>query len=69
MIAFIDSIVAGAVVTLGINALLGGDRVGISLSCGIVSVVVLMMAFVAYQRWRFSIVDLATRPAKSTAEP
>jgi hypothetical protein len=28
-----------------------------------------VMAFVAYQRWRFSIVDLATRPAKSTAEP
>lgn len=69
MIAFIDSIVAGAVVTLGIHALLGRDHVGIALSCGIVSVVVLMMAFVAYQRWRFSIVDLATRPARSTAEP
>ena len=60
MIAFIDSIVAGAVVTLGINALRGGHHVGVALTCGIVSVVLLMTAFVVYQRWRFSIVQIAT---------
>jgi hypothetical protein len=59
MIAFIDSIVAGAVVTLGINALRGGHHVGVALTCGIVSVVLLMTGFVVYQRWRFSIVQIA----------
>jgi hypothetical protein len=66
MIAFINNVVAGAVVTLGINALLGGNHVAIALSCGIVSVLVFMMAFLTYQRWRFSNVELAVQPAKST---
>jgi hypothetical protein len=53
MIAFINSIVAGAGVTLLASALLGG-RIGISLAIGLATVVVLLVAFVAFQRWRFS---------------
>jgi hypothetical protein len=66
MIAFINNVVAGVIVTLGINAFLGGDRVGVAVSCGVVSAVILMMVFLAYQRWRFSIIDLAVQPAEAT---
>jgi hypothetical protein len=67
MIAFINSIVAGAGVALLINTMLGGDHIGAALSCGAVSVVILMVIFLAYQRWRFRIINLPTAPAGSSA--
>jgi hypothetical protein len=65
MIAFINNIVGGAGVTVLMNSLLGGDRKGLALSCGAVSVIILTVVFLAYQRWRFSTVELATQPASS----
>ena len=67
MIAFINSIVAGAVVTLGINALRGGDGVKVALSCGVVTAVILAIVFLAYQRWRFRTVEPALRLANAAA--
>lgn len=57
MIAFINNIVAGAGVTLLTNALLGGAHAGLAFGCGAVSVVILMMVFLAFQRWRYSSID------------
>ena len=55
MIAFINSFLAGAGVTLLANGLLGRDHKWLALSIGIASAVLLMVAFLAYQRWRFKI--------------
>lgn len=68
MIAFINNVVAGAGITLLVNALLGGDHVLIAVACGAISVVILMMAFLTYQRWRFSIFELTMQPARSAAD-
>ena len=59
MIAFINNIVAGAGVTLLAHALLGGTQTGLALLFGVLAAVALMAAFLAYERWRFSIIDLA----------
>jgi hypothetical protein len=57
MIAFVNSIVAGVGV-----ALLAGDRLGgkttLALVFGGAAAVVLMAAFLAYQRWRFRVFEL-----------
>ncbi|WP_280152193.1 hypothetical protein [Piscinibacter sp. XHJ-5] len=57
MIAFINSVVAGAGVTLLAHHLLAGEHTGIALTIGSTCAVLLMLAFLAYQRWRFSEVD------------
>jgi hypothetical protein len=57
MIAFVNSVVACAGVTLLANHLLGGDRIGIALALGATVAVLLMTAFIAYERWRISEVD------------
>jgi hypothetical protein len=54
MVAFINSIVAGAGVALLANDLLGGDQTGLALGLGVVAVAMLMTIFLAYQRWRYS---------------
>jgi hypothetical protein len=54
MIAFINSLVAWAGVTLLAGRWLGEDRIGVALLIGALTAVLLMAAFVAYQRWRFS---------------
>jgi hypothetical protein len=50
MVAFVNSVVAGA-------ALLGGlllrDQTGLAVALGALTAVLLMTAFLAYQRWRF----------------
>jgi hypothetical protein len=53
MIAFVNSVVAGVAVTLAIKALKGDGDVTVAFICGGVSVVLLMIAFTFYQRWRF----------------
>jgi hypothetical protein len=63
MVAFINNVVAGAGVTLLTNSILGGSHIGLALSCGAVTVVILTMAFVGYQRWRASGIYLAMQPA------
>ena len=64
MIAFINSVVAGAGVALLVLALLGDDEVNIGLICGVIAVALLMLIFLIYERWRFSRLDVAARPMK-----
>ena len=52
MIAFTNSVVAGACVTL-LVASLGSDRIGLGLSLGAATAVALMAGFLAYQRLRY----------------
>jgi hypothetical protein len=54
MVAFINSIVGGAGVTLLAGVLLGDDRRGLALGLGAVAAVAAMAAFLAFQRWRYS---------------
>jgi hypothetical protein len=61
MVAFINSVVGGAGVALLVDAIVGGDPVGLGLVCGIVAVAGSMLAFLVFQRWRFSTID-ATSP-------
>src|ERR1700687_3307381 len=58
MIAFVNNIVAGVVVTLGINASLGGDHLAVAVGCGGVAAAILMGIFLAYQRYRLNSIDL-----------
>ena len=53
MIALVNSFVAGAVVTLGVGALLEREHLAVALSSGVFAAVSLMVGFLAYQRWRF----------------
>lgn len=54
MIAFINSVVAGAGVTLLAANLLGEGRTRLALGLGAAAAVCLMAASLAFQRWRFS---------------
>jgi hypothetical protein len=51
MVAFVNSIVAGAGVAL-LGGLLLRDRTGLAVALGALSAALLMAAFLAYQRWR-----------------
>jgi hypothetical protein len=64
MIAFINSIVAGAGVTLLANNLLGRDQIFFALLLGVATALILMAAFLAFQRWRYriSVVMLSAPP-------
>ena len=53
MIAFINSLVAGIGVMLLAGELLVGDQTVVALSFGIAVAGILMVSFLAYQRWRF----------------
>lgn len=55
MIAFINNIVAGACATMLTNALLDRNHAWLALPIGITSAVLLSVAFLAYQRRRFSL--------------
>jgi hypothetical protein len=54
MIAFINSVVAGVGVALLVDVAVGGAAVALRLLSGALAVVVLMAAFLVFQRWRFS---------------
>jgi hypothetical protein len=62
MIAFINSIVAGAGVTLLADSLFGGDQTRLAVGLGVAATVVLMAAFLAYQRWRYRGAEAAAQP-------
>src|SRR5205823_7706473 len=51
MLALINSMVAGAGITMLADNLLGGERTTLALVFGVASVMVLMAAFLVYQRW------------------
>ena len=53
MIAFTNSVVAGAGIALLIASLVGSDRFGLELSLGAAAVVALMAVFLTYQRQRY----------------
>jgi hypothetical protein len=53
MIAFLNNLVAGAAVTLGVIAMLGRGHLGVALSAGIAIAAILMAVFMSYQRKRF----------------
>jgi hypothetical protein len=57
MVAFINSIVAGVGVALLAGYLLLENQVILSSSAGAVVAVVLMAAFLGYQRWRYRVFD------------
>jgi hypothetical protein len=63
MIAFINSVVAGAGVALLVRVLAGRAGEALALVCGVVSVAVLMTTFYLFQRWRFGSTPLAFQPA------
>jgi hypothetical protein len=54
IVAFINSIVGGAGVTLLAGVLLGADQRGLALGLGVVAAVAVMALFLLYQRWRYS---------------
>jgi hypothetical protein len=54
IVAFINSIVGGAGVTLLAGVLLGADGRGLALGLGVVAAVAVMALFLLYQRWRYS---------------
>ena len=55
MVAFVNSIVAGAGIALLLDWLLGGQSLVPAIAVGVVVTLVLVAAFVAYQSWRFSV--------------
>ncbi|HEX6703844.1 MAG TPA: hypothetical protein VF169_03720 [Albitalea sp.] len=59
MIAFVNHVVAGAGVTLLVDASMGGDRTALAVAAGVVAALLLTVAFFAYQGWRFAHVELA----------
>jgi hypothetical protein len=52
MIAFVNSVVAGAGVTLLVDST-GSNRMGLALSLGVAATAGLMAAFLVYQQWRY----------------
>jgi len=57
MVAFINSIVAGVGVALLVGGLLFENQVILASSVGALVAVVLMAAFLSYQRWRYRVFD------------
>ena len=53
MIAFLNNLVAGAAVTLGVIALIGSDRLGVALVAGVATTAIFMSLFMSYQKRRF----------------
>jgi hypothetical protein len=60
-VAFIDSVVAGAGVTLLTADLLGRARMALAVSLGVVCAMAVMLGFHAFQRWRFGVFDAEHR--------
>jgi hypothetical protein len=64
MIAFVNNVVAGAGITILASNLLDRDRAWLAPPIGIISVVLLSIAFLIYQRWRFNIFGVNARNDK-----
>jgi hypothetical protein len=67
MIAFINSIVAGAGVTLLVNSLFSGRQMGLAVTLGGAAAVGLMAVFIAYQRWRYRATESPHRTRSNPA--
>ena len=59
MIAVINNVLAGAGVALLTNGVLDGNHRWVAFLIGMAAAVLLTVAFLAYQRWRFSTLDIA----------
>ncbi len=55
IVSLLNSIVAGAGVALVVGYARAGEQTGLALLPGVATAVVLMVGFLAYQRWRYSI--------------
>ena len=62
MIAFINSIVAGAGIALLVRVVAGVGEEALAWVCGVASAAVLVWIFYVFQRWRFRSTPLAIRP-------
>jgi hypothetical protein len=65
MVAFINSVVAGVGIVLFAGDRLGTDATGLAMLLGVAVTGALIVAFVAYERWRFRIFE----GAEPSAEP
>jgi hypothetical protein len=65
MVAFINNVVAGAGLSLLARWLLGPRWTVLAVGIGAVGVVILMAAFLAYQKWRYSMFEPAFPQADS----
>ena len=63
MIAVINSVVAGAVVSLAVHAVAPTSPDWLGIAAGVASALVLVAAFLTYRRWRFAVFDATTRRA------
>ncbi|HET6686955.1 MAG TPA: hypothetical protein VFH02_10570 [Jiangellaceae bacterium] len=66
MIAFINSIVAGAGVALLANRLLAGDQTGLAVLIGVAVALALMTGFFTFQRRRYRVFDPRGGPWSAT---
>jgi membrane protein YdbS with pleckstrin-like domain len=64
MVAFINSIVAGVGVALLAGDRLGADQAALAMLLGVLIATALVVAFVAYERWRFRTFEQAERSGK-----
>jgi hypothetical protein len=69
MIAVINNVVAGAGITLLARGLLDRKDAWLGLPIGIASAVLLTLAFVVYQRWRFETLDGTEASPRRPTEP
>ena len=64
MIAVINNVVAGAVVSLLVHAVAPTSPNWLGIATGVASALLLTAVFLAYQRWRFSVFDATTARAR-----
>ena len=64
MIAVINSVVAGAVVSLLVSAVAPKSPNWIGIAAGVIAALILTAVFLSYQRWRFAAFDATTRRAR-----
>ena len=69
MIAVINSVVAGAVVSFAVHAVAPTSPDWLGIAAGVASALMLVAAFLTYQRWRFAVFDATIRRARPDAAP
>jgi hypothetical protein len=65
MIAVVNSVVAGATVNLLVQMFSPTSPKWLGIASGVVLALTLTVAFLIYQRWRFSLFDAVTRPKRT----
>lgn len=68
MIAFINSVVAGVAVAVLAGDRLGADQTAWAMSLGVALAVSSIVAFVAYERWRFRVFERADPSEQAEAQ-